>query len=94
MNYKIHHDTMSSGEKGTEFYKQLAKVMAISFFKKAKTDREAGFLLTYIQDLFPGLRIIDSTFDQNDFLEAMEAELEMLETPWLRNLTPDDNPAK
>lgn len=88
-NYKIHHDTMPSGDRGDLFYKQLAKVMAISFFKSAKTEREAGFLLTFIKDMLPGLQIIDNTFDQNKFLEYMEEEIEMLETPWLRNLTPD-----
>lgn len=88
-NYKIHHDTMPSGDRGDQFYKQLAKVMAISFFKSAKTEREAGFLLTFIKDMLPGLQIIDNTFDQNKFLEFMEEEIQMLETPWLRNLTPD-----
>lgn len=87
--YKIHHDTMPSGDRGDQFYKQLAKVMAISFFKSAKTEREAGFLLTFIKDTLPGLQIIDNTFDQNKFLDWMEQEIEMLETPWLRNLTPD-----
>lgn len=87
--YNIHHDTMPSGDKGDQFYKQLAKVMAISFFKSAKSEREAGFLLTFIKDMLPGLKIIDSTFDQNKFLEFMEEEIQMLETPWLRNLTPD-----
>lgn len=89
MAYSIHHDDLSSGDRGDQFYTSLAKVMAISFFKMAKSDREAGFLLTYIKDLFPGLQLIDSTFDQGKFLDAMENELAMLETPWLRNLTPD-----
>lgn len=87
--YQIHHDTMPSGDRGDLFYKQLAKVMAISFFKSAKTEREAGFLLTFIKDMLPGLQLIDNTFDQNKFLEFMEEEIAMLETPWLRNLTPD-----
>lgn len=80
---------MPSGDRGDQFYIQLAKVMAISFYKSAKTEREAGFLLTFIKDMLPGLAIIDNTFDQNKFLEFMEQEIEMLETPWLRNLTPD-----
>ncbi len=88
-NYNIHHDTMPSGDRGELYYKQLAKVMAISFFKSAQSDREAGFLLTFIKDMLPGLQIIDGTFDQNKFLEHMEEEIQMLETPWLRNLTPD-----
>ena len=85
--YKIHHDNMASADQGQEFYDSMAKVMAISFFKTAKTDREAGFLLTFIKDTMPGLKLIDSTFDESRFIEAMERELEMLETPWLRNLT-------
>ena len=87
--YQIHHDTMPSGDRGDIFYKQLAKVMAIAFFQTAKTEREAGFLLMFIKETMPGLRLIDSTFDQNKFLEWMEQEIEMLETPWLRNLTDD-----
>lgn len=87
MTYQIHHDTMPSGDKGEQFYKQLAKVMAISFFKSAQSEREAGFLLTFIKDMLPGLKLIDDTFDQNKFLEYMEEEIQMLETPWLRNLT-------
>lgn len=78
---------MPSGDRGEQFYKQLAKVMAISFFKTAQTEREAGFLLNFIKDLLPGLNIIDTTFDQNKFLDYMEEEIQMLETPWLRNLT-------
>lgn len=88
-NYNIHHDTMPSGDRGDQFYKQLAKVMAISFYKSAQSEREAGFLLNFIKDMLPGLQIIDNTFDQNKFLEYMEEEIEMLETPWLRNLTND-----
>lgn len=90
MKYNIHHDNMPSGDKGEQFYKQLAKVMAISFFKIAKTDREAGFLINYVKDLLPGMRLIDSTFDQEKFIKHMEEEIEMLETPWIRNLTPGD----
>jgi len=89
-NYKIHHDTMPSGDKGDQFYKQLAKVVAISFFKSTETEREAGFLLNFIKHMLPGLAIIDSSFDQNKFLEWMEEEIEMLETPWLRNLTDNE----
>lgn len=85
--YRIHHDNMPSGERGDQFYQQLAKVVAISFFKSAETEREAGFLLTFIKNMLPGLAIIDQTFDQNKFLQWMEQEIEMLETPWLRNLT-------
>lgn len=91
MSYTIHHDTMSSGDRGEQFYKQLAKVMAISFFKSAQSEREAGFLLNFIKDLLPGLKLIDSTFDQNKFLDYMEEEIQMLETPWLRNLTDKKN---
>lgn len=90
MKYNIHHDNMPSGDKGEQFYKQLAKVMAISFFKIAKTDREAGFLINYVKDLLPGMRLIDSTFDQEKFIKHMEEEIEMLETPWIRNLTPEE----
>lgn len=90
MKYNIHHDNMPSGDKGEQFYKQLAKVMAISFFKIAKTDREAGFLINYVKDLLPGMRLIDNTFDQEKFIKHMEEEIEMLETPWIRNLTPGD----
>lgn len=90
MKYNIHHDNMPSGDKGEQFYRQLAKVMAISFFKIAKTDREAGFLINYVKDLLPGMRLIDSTFDQEKFIKHMEEEIEMLETPWIRNLTPEE----
>lgn len=86
-DYKIHHDTMPSGDKGDQFYKQLAKVVAISFFKSTETQREAGFLLNFIKNMLPGLAIIDQSFDQNKFLGWMEEELEMLETPWLRNVS-------
>mgnify|MGYP003582697261 CR=1 FL=1 len=85
--YKIHHDTMPSGDRGDQFYKQLAKVVAISFFKSTETQREAGFLLNFIKNMLPGLAIIDQSFDQNKFLTWMEEELEMLETPWLRNVS-------
>lgn len=86
-DYKIHHDTMPSGDRGDQFYKQLAKVVAISFFKSTETQREAGFLLNFIKNMLPGLAIIDQSFDQNKFLGWMEEELEMLETPWLRNVS-------
>lgn len=86
-DYKIHHDTMPSGDRGDQFYKQLAKVVAISFFKSTETQREAGFLLNFIKNMLPGLAIIDQSFDQNKFLTWMEEELEMLETPWLRNVS-------
>ncbi len=86
-DYKIHHDTMPSGDKGDQFYNQLAKVVAISFFKSTETQREAGFLLNFIKNMLPGLAIIDQSFDQNKFLGWMEEELEMLETPWLRNVS-------
>lgn len=87
MGYKIHHENISSGNQGQDYYDMLAKIMAISFFKIAKTEREAGFLLTFVKDTMPGLKLIDDSFDEDRFIKEMEKELEMLEKPWLRNLT-------